>query len=79
MNIPTVVEARFAEEGDIALLSFSWQGRALPITSMGRHWEENGAAHFLVMTPGEQIFELTFDRASGRWAVVSAAEPRFTA
>lgn len=69
MSTPATVEARFAEDGDIAILSFTWQGRALPVTGMGRRWDENGAAHFLVMTLGERIFELIFERAAGKWTV----------
>ena len=79
MTDPTEVEARFGEDGKITLLSFTWRGRRLPVTSMGREWETEAGHHFLVMTTGERIFELIYHSTSGLWRVASAPEQRVVA
>ena len=67
MTDPTEVEVRFGEDGKITVLSFTWRGRRLPATSMGRAWETEAGHHFLVMTTGERVFELAYESASARW------------
>jgi hypothetical protein len=79
MTEPAEVEARFAEDGKITMLSFTWRGRRLPVTSMGREWEAEDGHHFLVMTGGERIFELVFHSTSGVWNVAKAPEERAVA
>ena len=76
MTDPTEVEARFSEDGKITVLSFTWRGRRLPVTSMGREWGADDGFHFLVMTTGERIFELIYHSASGLWHVARAPEQR---
>ncbi len=79
MTDPTEVEARFEADGKIMVLSFTWRGRRLPVTSMGREWETEEGHHFLVMTTGDRIFELNFHATSGLWNVVRAPEERAVA
>lgn len=61
------VTARFDSEGKIWPLHFTWQGRSYPVQSTGRRWEDNEGTHILVMVPGDQVFELVFIPAMGRW------------
>ncbi len=76
MITPTEVEARFAENGQLTVLSFTWQGRRLPVTSHGRQWEAPDGRRLLVMTPGERVFELVYDPALGAWHIARAPEAR---
>jgi len=70
----TTVEARFDQTGEITVLSFTWRGRARPVTSVGRHWSAADGRHFLVMTTGERVFELLHEPESGAWKIVSEPE-----
>ena len=79
MTDPVEVEARFGADGKITVLSLTWRGRTLPVTSMGREWDAGDGHHFLVMTAGERIFELVFHSTSGVWNVVKAPEMRAVA
>lgn len=65
------VEARRGGEGGVEPLSLEWKGRRLPITARGRTWHKEGVDHFLVMTPGDVVWELRYSRASGQWSVHS--------
>ena len=79
MPEPAEVEARFGEDGKTTVLSFTWRGRRLPVTSMGREWEAEDGHHFLVMTTSERVFELVYDPASVRWLAAPASGPTATA
>lgn len=61
------VTARFNLEGEATPLSFVWGGKAYPITSVGRRWNDALGQHILVMTPGSQIYELLFTAKHSRW------------
>jgi hypothetical protein len=67
MSELTEVEARFGADGKITVLSFTWQGRRLPVTGAGREWDADDGHHFLVMTAGERVFELVYESAGGVW------------
>lgn len=75
---PTEVEAHFDKEGQPVPRAFTWQGRRLEITDLGRRWEDKRAGevvrHFLVMVAGGDRFELVQHVATGRWRVVRAWE-----
>jgi hypothetical protein len=75
---PTKVEARFDEKGVPTPRAFTWQGRQLLITDLGRRWEEKGddglVRHFLVMVAGGDRFELIQRASTGRWRIVRAWE-----
>lgn len=61
------VQAIFDKAGGVTILAFSWAGDDFKVLSMGRRWVEDGKHHFLVMTPGEDIFELVFAPKVTRW------------
>jgi hypothetical protein len=74
MDEAAVVEARFAEDGAITLLSFTWRGRKRRVASHGRRWAAEDGLHFLVMTHGDQVFELIFSPPTGLWRVAYSTE-----
>jgi hypothetical protein len=76
---PTEVEARFDADGAVTVLSFTWRGSRLPVTGRGRAWAAEDGQHFLLMTTGERVFELTYDPARRAWRVAAASASRLTA
>lgn len=72
MQQHTTVEAAFHPDGMIRPSSFVWEGRTLPITDWGRHWEKDGERFFLVMTRSDQVWELGFSPLTLQWT----AQPR---
>jgi nicotinamide-nucleotide amidase len=68
------VDARFEKPGHPVPLAFKWQGQWLLVASVGRTWStgqgEKLVHHYMVSTPGEAVFELTFEPATMRWRVV---------
>ena len=79
MNEPTEVEARFAADGTLTPLKFSWQGRMLPVVSTGRRQATPEGFRALVMTTQERVFELDYNQASGQWHITRASESRLSA
>jgi hypothetical protein len=73
MSEPAAVEARFADDGRITVLSFTWRGRKRRVAGHGRRWAAEDGLHFLVMAAGDQVFELVFVPAAGLWSVAQAA------
>ena len=75
---PTEVEAWIDAGGVPVPRAFTWQGRRLAITDLGRRWEEEGddgpIRHFLVMVTGGDRFELAQRAGIGRWRVVRVWE-----
>jgi hypothetical protein len=75
---PTQVEARFDVEGVPLPRTFTWRGRRLQVTGLGRRWEKEEEAglarHFLVMVAGGDRFELVQHAGTGRWRIVRAWE-----
>lgn len=70
VNRPTRVEVSFDEQGRPRVRRFSWEGKMLPVTSVGRNWMDEDGRHLLVMAAGERIFELLLERSELRWRVV---------
>lgn len=66
------VEARFSATGQITVLRFVWGGRTWPVAGPGRQWNAADGVHCLVMTTGEQIFELVYVPERGLWRVAQA-------
>lgn len=58
--VPIFVTAEFRPSGEIVPVDFRWQGSLYPVISTGRSWHDEKGFHILVMTPGEQVFELAF-------------------
>ncbi len=73
MSEASEVEARFGADGSITVLSFTWRGVRRPVTSHGRRWADADGQHFMVMTTGDQIVELVYAPASGRWHIADAS------
>ena len=67
MNEPVDVEARFHPDGRVEPRAFLWRGRRYLVTALGRTWEEGDERRFLVMTPGDQVFELAYRPAEAAW------------
>ncbi len=61
------VEARFQGDGEILPLGFVWEERRFAVLGLGRQWREGQSRHFLVMTPREQVFEITYNEDEGNW------------
>ena len=66
---PTEVEARFSTDGQIRVLGFTWHGTRLPVVSYGRSWGADDGLHYLVMTPGDRVYELLYEPVKGLWSV----------
>jgi PncC family amidohydrolase len=68
------VEARFEQPDRPVPLAFKWQGRWLPVSSVGRTWTTGEGRsiiqHYVVSTPVQEVFELAFEPATMRWHVV---------
>ena len=72
VDLPTRVEASFDERGRPHVHSFSWSGKRLPVTSVGRTWLDDAGRHLLVMAAGERTFELLLRRSDLAWRVVGS-------
>ena len=72
-DIPTAVEARFDEEGQVTPTAFHWRGREMHISDVGRRWTEphglHPLHHYLVMTPAQDTFELCLDTGTLQWNI----------
>ena len=73
VNEPVPVEVRISVDGTPQPVAFAWEGRRYKVADRGRTWVEGDARCFLVMTPGERIFELRL-LPDGRWILARAAE-----
>ena len=71
VNQPTAVEVLFDESGRPRVRSFSWGGKRLPVTAVGRSWTDDAGRHLMVMAPGDRAFELLLRRSDLTWRVVS--------
>jgi hypothetical protein len=58
--------------------SFTWRSKRLPVTGSGRTWRDEAGRHFLVMAPGDAVFELCLDDA-GAWQVLRAPDGPYLA
>lgn len=74
VNEPIEVDARFEADGTIQPLAFTWKGKLFPITAQGRRWDSGGQKHFLVMTGGDQAFELAFLPEESRWELLRSPQ-----
>lgn len=73
VDVPVAVEARF-EGGELIPIAFTWQGRKVCISDVGRRWREGNVRHYLVMTPARETFELCFDAGTLRWRIARVWE-----
>ena len=68
--VPIAVEARFNPDGSLQPLAFEYKGRRYQPLSHGRQWEQDGRKHFLVMTPGREVFEICYLPSQAQWRLV---------
>jgi len=75
---PTEVDAGLNADGLPLPRTFTWRGRRLAITDLGRRWEKESEGglerHFLVMVASGDRFELAYHASTGRWRVVRTWE-----
>lgn len=76
---PIIVDARHDTQGNVMPLAFTWRGQHYPVTGLGRTYTQDDDRYFLVMTPGDQIFELRWQAADNRWFVTRAPGGRVAA
>ena len=63
------VVARFGSDGELTPQSFTWHGRRYKVDITDRRWQDDSGQHFLVMVPGELVYELTFSPVELRWRI----------
>ncbi len=73
VNQPTAVEVHFDAGGAVRPRRFTWQGAWQEVTDVGRQWTDAAGRHVLVMTAGQQTFELLLARESLTWRVARAS------
>lgn len=66
------VEATFTKEGQAHPRKLVWDGQALFIAEVGRHWTSDDGQHMLVKVPDGRTFELLYNGAHWQGKVVSA-------
>jgi PncC family amidohydrolase len=76
-HVGTAVDATFGPDGLIRPLAFLWNGRSQKVSDLGRQWERDGVHHFLVMTPDNRVWELSFMPATLEWTVEAKSEARY--
>lgn len=51
--------------------SFHWQGQRHPVSDVGRRWiDDEGRQHYLVMTPGDEVYELVYAPSDASWRLL---------
>lgn len=73
-DLPTVVEARFDQDGGVRVESFAWRQRQLLVVAAGRTWLDDDGRHLLVMVAGDRIYELLLRRSDLSWRVVGTPD-----
>lgn len=63
------VRAAFSGDGEIAPLTFRWQGRDQAVAQVGGEGRAGGRRVFTVMTPEARMFELELDPRTLIWSV----------
>jgi PncC family amidohydrolase len=75
-HVSTSVDATFGPDGLIRPLAFVWNGRSHKVSDLGRQWEEGATRYFLVMTPDNRVWQLSFVPATLQWTVEAKSEVR---
>ncbi len=70
-GVAVSVDARFDLQGQLMPRAFQWRGQWLEVSATGRIWETSRAGvvvrHYLVSTPGEILFDVSYEPISARW------------
>lgn len=64
---PIMVNADFEPKGKIHPRAFVYQGRTIPVDSIGRQWQAGDERHVLVMDSNLQHYHLVFQPEPGEW------------
>jgi len=75
----TAVQVRFEGDGEVRPRRFTWEGRWLDVSDVGRQWVDEAGRHVLVMVAGRRTFELVLRRDSLCWQIVRAPAGGFPA
>ena len=73
----TSVRAYFKEDKSVHPQRFTWEGRWLSVSDIGRQWVDDAGRHVLVMVAGQRTFELLLTRQNLTWRVVRVPENLF--
>jgi hypothetical protein len=68
------VIAYFDSHGQIRPRSFVYQGRTIPVDSIGRQWLARDGVHILVLAPNHQHYHLIFQPDSGEWYLLQIGQ-----
>ena len=66
----TNVETRLDASGSLRPAAFNYAGKRIQVISYGRHWEADGAHHFLVMDRQNRVYELAYDPVENSWEMI---------
>jgi len=70
-GVAVSVDARFDLQGQLVPRAFQWRGQWLHVSATGRIWETSRGGvvvrHYLVSTPGEILFDISYEPVSARW------------
>ena len=79
VNEPIEVELHIGTDGSVRPGLFTWRGRRYPVTGVGRTYERGDSRYFLVMVPGDRIFELRWHVPDNQWSVSRIPQDRLAA
>ncbi len=69
VNEPIGIELRVLRDGEVLPTGFTWRGRTVPITDVGRTWREASGGsrhvHWLVRSPNGDTYDLRHDSRRG--------------
>jgi hypothetical protein len=70
----TEVETRLDASGSYRPAAFNYAGKRIQVISYGRHWEADGAHHFLVMDRQNRVYELAYVQGENEWELIRSPE-----
>jgi len=66
---PVEVIARYDQKGFVMPIRFIWHEQEYAVDATGRRWRDEKGLHVLVMATGNDVYELVFTSAEGRWYI----------
>lgn len=70
------VIVHFTERGTIIPIRLIHNGKKKPVTSSGRHWQDEQGYHILIMLGSDTVKELLFDPSTMQWFLKDFGHPR---